>query len=73
MPPPETDVNRNQLVSRYLELQQQLVEAYTACPGERESIQRLTEELAATLRDVRHLPTDSGQGHDTAMRGVIVE
>ena len=66
-------MNRSQLVSQYLDLQQQLIEAYTASPSERKSIQHLTEYLAATLCEIRRLRSDEGRRNGTTAPGMLAE
>lgn len=58
-------MNRSQQVSRHRELEQQLIEAYTERSCDEALIQRLTSEMAATRRHIRHLPPDDERADHT--------
>lgn len=47
-------MERSQQISRYQQLEDELIAAYTAEPCDRPTIERLTDELAALQRLLRH-------------------
>ena len=57
-------MNRRQRVSHYLELQRQLIEAYTSY-SEKDSVWRLTDELAAAVNEIRRLPLNCDAVHES--------
>ncbi len=64
-------MDRKQKIGRYLRIEQELIEAYTAPSCESGLIERLTDELAATQHEIRDLLRDDEQSGDSTVPGAI--
>lgn len=64
-------MDRKQEIGRYMRLEQQLIEAYTATSCQPGMIERLTDELAELRRSLRRGVPGDEQSGDNSVPGML--
>ncbi len=64
-------MDRAQQIGWYRRLEQELIEAYTAPSCQPGLIERLTDQLAALARELKHRPPGDEQANDATVPGLI--
>jgi len=64
-------MDRRQQIGRYMRLEQELIEAYTASACQPGMIERLTDELAALRHSLKRSQPQDEQSGDTSVPGML--
>lgn len=67
----ECTMDRRQEIGRYIRLEQELIEAYTASACHPGMIERITDELAALRHSLKRSVPQDEQSGDTSVPGML--